>query len=109
MTCTEPVNEKFTGCECKTAEQRIDSGDIRCGYDQCPEDCEVCKVCLLYVVDDCFKGERPNITPGFITSISPTPAPSLPPPPLTLPPSSPPTMVEEVFDLAKCDTYTDVW
>jgi hypothetical protein len=64
---------------CKSAHKLIADGIIDCEVDQCPDDCEICSVCLesLYC--------------------KPTPVAS---------PSSSPTMT---FDLQQCESYSDTW
>lgn len=101
-TCDQPVDiEKFTGCQCEDAQKRIASGEINCATDSCPEDCEACKVCLYYVVDNCLQGTV-KIDPGFIQptliTSSPTPAPTPTPP-----------EVDDDFDQMTCSTYTSIW
>lgn len=106
-TCNQPIDENFSGCQCADAESRIAAGEINCGFDLCPQDCEVCKVCLYYAIDNCLMGTPPKISPGFlnppsrIDNKSPTPAPSPPPPP--------PTNPDDPFDQMTCATYSSVW
>lgn len=60
----DPLENNFLGCQCTDAEYRIDLGQIDCGQHLCPEDCEVCKTCLYYVIDDCVKAEPITYTEG---------------------------------------------
>ena len=99
---------RFQGCQCHDAERRIANNEINCGYDLCPQDCEVCKSCLYYVIDDCMEMDEPTRTPVQVPSPPPTvTAPS--PPPVPVIPTDRPTPKQEQFDIMQCDAYSDNW
>lgn len=102
-----PLENSFEGCQCHDAQRRIKSGEIVCGKYMCPEDCEVCKTCLYYVIDDCLEIEILPQTkaPTAKPTKAPTQIPSSTPP--TPNPTSSPT--EDPFDVSVCSTYSLIW
>ena len=52
QSCVRDDNNELRNCQCNDAQRRIDLGQIDCSVEnQCPDDCEVCKFCLYYVVE----------------------------------------------------------
>jgi len=112
----DPINNIWDGCVCTDARRRIKSGEIDCNKDECPANCEVCKVCLYYV-EDCIDVETPapvltrsptprrppRPTPQPVPSTVVTREPSVP----TAEPSSRPS--RGGFDINDCNTYSNDW
>ena len=77
-----PLTNDFKGCLCDDAQRRIARGEIVCGRDMCPDDCEVCKTCLYYVIEDCLDIETnpPNKAPSIKPATRQINEPSTPTP-----------------------------
>ena len=50
-SCQRTDDGELFNCQCFDAQRRVDNGQIDCGIDLCPDDCEVCKFCLYYVLE----------------------------------------------------------
>jgi len=62
-------------CVCFDAQKRIQSGEIGCSRDICPDDCEVCKLCLYYLTDCLFDDiitNQPTSFPSSSSSLHPS-------------------------------------
>jgi hypothetical protein len=69
---------------CKSAHTLIEDGIIDCEVDQCPDDCDICSVCLATL----YCKPTPVASPSLSPSHSPT---------------------ELNFNLSQCETYQDIW
>jgi hypothetical protein len=119
-TCVETVDGDLINCQCPDAQRRIDNGQIQCGNELCPSDCDVCKYCLYYVVD--CHSHSPSSSPVEIPTISdgptstptkkmktssrpslrPTKSPSIKPTPVTtLKPIGEPTLKTTIMPSSK--------
>ena len=85
LSCERAADGELFNCQCNDAQRRVDSGQIECGADLCPDDCEVCKFCLYYVVDchshvpSMSPSAIPSLTPSLNLSVSPSLVPSYKP------------------------------
>ena len=134
QSCVRDENNELKNCQCNDAQRRVDLGQISCDYSsKCPDDCEVCKFCLYYVVD-CHSHSpsgSPTSIPSNMLSLEPslsqseTPSvaktarpsdlvtnspPSLP----TLFPSAYPTIVgspspTDTFNITDCASFSSIW
>ena len=96
-SCERDDNNDLINCQCQDAQRRIDNGQIDCDLDnRCPDDCDVCKFCLYYVVE-CHSHE-----PSVVPSIAPSDQPSIQ---LTSSPSASPTELPS-FTLSTVPTLT---
>ncbi len=90
-SCVETDDGDLINCQCNDAQRRIDNGQIQCGNELCPDDCDVCKYCLYYVVD-CHShspSSSPSSDPSKLESAIPSAYPSeTPSPTSSLNPSS---------------------
>ncbi len=119
QSCERDDNNELRNCQCNDAQRRVDLGQLDCGYsEKCPDDCEVCKFCLYYVVD-CYSHSpsdspssrpskefslEPSLSPSEIPSTLPTLISSLQP---TGAPSQLPTL--EPFNITDCGSYSNQW
>ncbi|GFH49141.1 predicted protein [Chaetoceros tenuissimus] len=120
-SCLDIPGPNDKTCQCPDARHRIDSGEISCGSDVCPEDCEICKVCLDLVECPRVRSSSPSISPSSTPSSSPTlqpsnsltNAPSLSPstsiPTKSSPTAKPSNLPSDVFDLSDCSSYARTW
>lgn len=70
-------------CICEDAQRRVDNGQIDCstGGKKCPDNCDVCDICLEEGLDEpCLGVPEPSLSPSF----------------------SP-------FDLSVCGSYSTTW
>lgn len=114
-TCSGDPVLNAESCQCLDARERIESGEIRCGSAQCPDDCEVCKFCL-YEVEGCPWRDPPSITPSIVKSDSPSLIPTSSPslqksekPSIASITSSPTKQPSLLFDLSNCSAYSGPW
>ncbi len=106
-SCEQTDSGEDINCKCYDAQRRIDNGQIDCRSDLCPDDCEVCKFCLYYVVD-CHShspSSKPSSEPSSVPvdpTISPSKSPTIDPtglPMTTIPSHSvPPTLERKTLD-----------
>jgi hypothetical protein len=89
----ETCDSTFEVCECRDAQTKIDSGQIDCSQDICPDNCSTCTVCLESVIS-CIPSTRIQL--GY----------ELPPFDLIQELASIEETVEtDFFNLDHCDTY----
>jgi len=91
--------DDLTNCRCFDAERRIESGEIECGVDLCPDDCDVCKFCYYYVTD-CTLFEEPTSSPVATHHMTSEPS---------LQTSQPTVSSDAPFDISVCETYSTLW
>ncbi len=118
------IDSSLSSCQCYDARERIDNGQITCGVDMCPEDCEVCKVCLYEIECPRVPTQSPSSSPTMVGSSEPSSKPTNSPSSVpSTRPSHPPTHVTTsphptslpsseptpVFDLDDCDAYSSSW
>lgn len=120
-SCRDIPGPNDKTCQCPDARHRIDSGEISCGTDVCPEDCEICKVCLDLVECPRDRSSSPSISPSSTPSSSPTlqpsnsftnapsSSPSTSMPTKSTPTSKPSNLPSDVFDLSDCSSYARTW
>ena len=77
------ITEVSLDGNCKSAHKLIEDGVIDCEVDQCPDDCEICNVCL----ESLYCKPTPVASPSSSPSNSPT----------------------DNFILSQCGTYEDIW
>jgi hypothetical protein len=93
----ETCDSTFEVCECRDAQTKIDSGQIDCSQDICPDNCSTCTVCLESVIS-CIPSTRIQL--GY----------ELPPFDLIQELASIEETVEtDFFNLDHCDTYQNQW
>jgi len=114
-TCAGDPALNAESCQCLDARARIESGEIRCGSAQCPDDCEVCKFCL-YEVEGCPWIDPPSSSPSVVKSDSPSVVPTSSPsvqksekPSSVNITASPTKQPSNLFDLSNCDAYSGPW
>ena len=79
----------FDNCSCADAKKLIDDDKIQCGGEsQCPPKCEVCRFCLIDVLD-CYDEETPTIKPSSPPFATPTEVDKSSEPPTSTPTSQP--------------------
>ena len=78
QSCERASDGELINCQCNDAQRRVYNRQIDCGVEVCPDDCEVCKFCLYYVVDcnSHSPSMTPSVAPSQLSSIMPSMLPS---------------------------------
>ena len=70
ISCETNESGDLINCQCNDAQRRIDSGQIQCGGNElCPDNCEMCKYCLYYVVE-CHSDSPSNSSEIIISQVN---------------------------------------
>lgn len=106
MSCERTADGQLINCQCYDAQSRVDSGEIQCGADICPDDCFVCDYCMYYVVecDSLLPSSVPSFEPSQVLSGTPSVSPSIT---LSESPSVSPSYVP--FDISDCGSFSNTW